>query len=32
VTDLIPGEWDHFTAVIPPWLSFLARLDARAAK
>jgi ubiquinone/menaquinone biosynthesis C-methylase UbiE len=32
VTDLIPGEWDHFTAVIPPWLSFLARLDARAAR
>lgn len=26
VTDPIPGEWDHFTAVMPPWLSFLARL------
>jgi SAM-dependent methyltransferase len=26
-TDLVPGEWDHFTAVMPPWLSFLARLD-----
>ena len=22
---LVPGEWDHFTAVMPPWLSFLAR-------
>jgi SAM-dependent methyltransferase len=28
-TDLIPGEWDHFTAVMPPWLSFLARLNQR---
>lgn len=27
--DLVPGEWDHFTAVMPPWLSFLARLDER---
>ena len=26
-TDLIPGEWGHFTAVMPPWLSFLARLE-----
>jgi ubiquinone/menaquinone biosynthesis C-methylase UbiE len=25
--DLTPGEWNHFTAVMPPWLSFLARLD-----
>jgi ubiquinone/menaquinone biosynthesis C-methylase UbiE len=28
-TDLIPGEWDHFTAVMPPWFSFLARLDRK---
>ncbi|MGH9584553.1 MAG: hypothetical protein ACRD4O_16645 [Bryobacteraceae bacterium] len=26
-TDLIPGGWDRFTAVMPPWFSFLARLD-----
>lgn len=26
MTDLIPGEWAHFTAVMPPWLSFTARL------
>jgi ubiquinone/menaquinone biosynthesis C-methylase UbiE len=26
-SDLVPGEWDHFTAVLPPWLSFLARFD-----
>lgn len=26
VTKPIPGEWDHFTAVMPPWLSFLVRL------
>lgn len=25
--DFVQGEWDHFTAVMPPWLSFLARLD-----
>lgn len=25
-TDLVPGEWDHFTAVMPPWLSFIALL------
>jgi ubiquinone/menaquinone biosynthesis C-methylase UbiE len=31
VADLIPGLWDHFTAVIPPWFSFLARLDAKGA-
>jgi len=24
--ELIPGEWHHFTAVMPPWFSFLARL------
>lgn len=29
LTDLVPGEWDHFTAVMPPWLSFLVRLDLR---
>ena len=23
------GEMDHFTAVMPPWLSFLARLDKK---
>jgi SAM-dependent methyltransferase len=27
--DLSPGEWDHFTAVLPPWLSFFARLDRK---
>ena len=27
MADPTPGEWDHFTAVMPPWLSFLARLD-----
>lgn len=27
VTNLTPGEWDHLTAVMPPWFSFLARLD-----
>jgi SAM-dependent methyltransferase len=27
--DLSPGEWDHFTAVLPPWLSFFARLDQK---
>jgi hypothetical protein len=27
--ELIPGEWDHFTAVMPPWFSFLARLDRK---
>jgi ubiquinone/menaquinone biosynthesis C-methylase UbiE len=21
-----PGEWEHFTAVMPPWLSFLAQI------
>ena len=26
---LVPGEWDHFTAVMPPWLSFLARLNRK---
>jgi SAM-dependent methyltransferase len=26
-SDLIPGEWDHFMAVLPPWLSFYTRLD-----
>lgn len=26
-SDLLPGQWDHFTAVMPPWLSFLARLN-----
>ena len=30
VTNLIPGEWDHFTAVMPPWLSFLSRLDRKS--
>lgn len=25
--NLVPGEWNHFTSVIPPWMSFLARLD-----
>lgn len=29
MTDLVPGEWDHFTAVMPPWLSFLARLNGK---
>ena len=29
MTDLVPGEWDHFTAVMPPWLSFTARLNGR---
>lgn len=29
-TDPIPGGWDHFTAVMPPWFSFLARLDRKA--
>ena len=29
--DLVPGEWDHFTAVMPPWLSFLARMDRKSA-
>jgi ubiquinone/menaquinone biosynthesis C-methylase UbiE len=24
--DPIPGEWDHFTTILPPWFSFLARL------
>jgi ubiquinone/menaquinone biosynthesis C-methylase UbiE len=24
---LVPGEWGHFTAVMPPWLSFLAQLS-----
>ena len=28
-TDLVPGEWDHFTAVMPPWLSFLSRLNRK---
>ena len=28
-TDLLPGEWDHFTAVLPPWLSFLARREGK---
>jgi ubiquinone/menaquinone biosynthesis C-methylase UbiE len=27
--DLISGEWDHFTAVLPPWISFLAELKAQ---
>jgi ubiquinone/menaquinone biosynthesis C-methylase UbiE len=27
--EMIPGEWDHFTAVMPPWFSFLARLDRK---
>jgi ubiquinone/menaquinone biosynthesis C-methylase UbiE len=27
MSDLIPGEWNHFTAVMPPWLSFLARYN-----
>ena len=27
--ELVPGEWNHFTAVMPPWLSFLARFDGR---
>ena len=26
---LMPGEWDHFTAVMPPWLSLLARLNRK---
>ncbi len=25
--DLVPGEWDHFTVFLPPWLSFFARLN-----
>jgi ubiquinone/menaquinone biosynthesis C-methylase UbiE len=25
IGDLVPGQWDHFAAVAPPWLSFLAR-------
>jgi hypothetical protein len=25
--DLVTGEWNHFTAVMPHWLSFLARLN-----
>ena len=28
--ELVPGEWDHFAAVMPPWFSFLARLDLKA--
>jgi ubiquinone/menaquinone biosynthesis C-methylase UbiE len=28
-TDLVPGEWDHFATVMPPWLSFLARLNRK---
>ena len=24
-----PGEWEHFTAVMPPWLSFVARLNRK---
>ena len=24
---LVPGEWEHFTAVLPPWFSFLTRLE-----
>jgi hypothetical protein len=24
--DPSPGEWDHFTSILPPWISFLARL------
>jgi hypothetical protein len=27
MSDLLPGEWNHFTAVMPPWLSFLARFN-----
>jgi hypothetical protein len=27
MSDLVPGEWNHFTAVMPPWLSFLARFN-----
>ncbi len=26
---LVPGEWEHFTAVMPPWLSFVARLNRK---
>jgi ubiquinone/menaquinone biosynthesis C-methylase UbiE len=29
VADPIPGEWDHFTAVMPPWLSFWAQLQKK---
>jgi ubiquinone/menaquinone biosynthesis C-methylase UbiE len=29
---LVPGEWQHFTAVMPPWLSFLARLNRNCRK
>jgi ubiquinone/menaquinone biosynthesis C-methylase UbiE len=29
IDDLVPGEWEHFTAVMPPWLSFLARLNKK---
>ena len=29
MTNLVPGEWDHFTAVMPPWLSFIARLRGK---
>lgn len=29
-SNLIPGEWDHFTTVLPPWFSFLARLARNA--
>jgi ubiquinone/menaquinone biosynthesis C-methylase UbiE len=28
-TDLVPGQWDHFTAVMPPWLSFWARRNGK---
>lgn len=28
-SDPIPGEWNHFTAILPPWLSLLARFDKR---
>jgi SAM-dependent methyltransferase len=28
--DPTPGEWDHFTAVLPPWLAFWARLRPEA--
>ncbi len=30
-TNLVPGEWDHFTAVMPPWFSFLTCFEGKTA-
>jgi ubiquinone/menaquinone biosynthesis C-methylase UbiE len=29
VADPVPGEWDHFTGIMPPWLSFWAQLQKK---